>query len=78
MFETLFNRMKDGTDKGNTNSQKHNANIYKRVPNKVPKTADRKNDWANTSGIYRKLSEDKKRYIDKIINALEQVLEDNR
>jgi hypothetical protein len=34
-------------------------------------------DWASRSGIYRKLPENHKEYLDKVINKLEKALLDN-
>ena len=76
-IKKILNLFSKSSDKINENSKVIHANTIKMKTHRNQKTSADKDDWANTSGLYRKLSVPQKKYVDKISKILDQEDLDN-
>ena len=68
----MFNRESSGNVRGKSKVTHTNSSSMTshRSTNNIH---DKKNDWANSSSFYRKLSDSQKHYVDKISDILDRV-----
>jgi hypothetical protein len=72
-LKKLFSLLTKKSEKNDKQSKVVYSKNVKLDSRKINKSVNpKKNDWANSSGLYRKLSDPQKQKLDKIIDILER------
>jgi hypothetical protein len=76
VIKKILNMLKKNPEKSAGKSKVSVSNRIKSKSSRDPKPNDQKDDWANRSGVYSKLSDGQKKYLDKLNKIIDKELDD--